>query len=147
MVPNQPVVQSVQLLQAPPAESLNFHMKLSDARSHDSKFDKIAVKVNQPQKVKSTKNQEVLNLGKNDFYRSNHNLTYFKIKYKLKRISKMSKSRNLVGNSPLVLTPFTLKLPFWPLFMTRYTFSPSIGISRPLFILSGRAVSYTEHEI
>ena len=75
--PTQPVVQSVQLLQAPPAESLNFHMKLSDARSHDSKFDKIAVKVNQSQKVKSTKNQKVLNFGKNGFYRSKHNFTYF----------------------------------------------------------------------
>ena len=42
-------------------------MKLSNARSHDSKFDKIAVKVNQPQKVKSMKNQEVLNFGKTIF--------------------------------------------------------------------------------
>ena len=50
------LVQQVPLFQAPPAESLNFHMKLSTARSHDSKFDKLAVKVNHPQKVKSTKN-------------------------------------------------------------------------------------------
>ena len=77
VVPTQPVVQSVQFLQAPPAESLNFHMKLSDARSHDSKYDKIAVKVNHPQKVKSMKNQEVLDFGKNGFYRSKQNLMYF----------------------------------------------------------------------
>ena len=81
VVPTQPVVQSVQFLQAPPAESLNFHMKLSNARSHDSKCDKIAVKVNYPQNVKSMKNQEVLDFGKNGFYRSNHNSTYFEIAY------------------------------------------------------------------
>ena len=51
----------------PLAESLNFHMKLSNARSHDSKCDKIAVKVNYPQNVKSMKNQEVLDFGKNGF--------------------------------------------------------------------------------
>ena len=39
-------------------------MKLSNTRSHDSKFNKIAVKVNHPQKVKYAKNQEVLNFGK-----------------------------------------------------------------------------------
>ena len=99
--PTQPVVQSVQLLQAPPAESLNFHMKLSNTRSHDSKCDKIAVKVNYPQNVKSMKNQEVLDFGKNGFYRSKHNLMYFWIKYKTKRISQMSKSRKLVGKSPI----------------------------------------------
>ena len=82
MVPTQPVVQSVPLFQAPPAESLNFLMKLSNARSHDSKFDKLAVKVNYPQNVKSTKNQKILNIGINDFYCSNHNLTYFEIAYK-----------------------------------------------------------------
>ena len=43
-------------------------MKLSHARSHDSKFDEIAVKVNYPQKVKSMKNQEVLNFGKKRFF-------------------------------------------------------------------------------
>ena len=80
--PTQPVVQSVQLLQAPPAESLNFHMKLSNTRSHDSKFNKIAVKVNHPQKVNSTKNQEVINFRKNGIYRSKHYFTYFQIKYK-----------------------------------------------------------------
>ena len=48
----------------PLAVSLNFHMKLSNARSHDSKINKIAVKVNHPQKVKSTKNKEVLYFGK-----------------------------------------------------------------------------------
>ena len=32
-------------------KSLNFHMKLSNARWYDSKFDKIAVKVNHAQKV------------------------------------------------------------------------------------------------
>ena len=61
----------------PLAVSLNFHMKLSNARSHDSKINKIAVKVNHPQKVNSTKNLKIRNSGKIDFYRSNHNLTYF----------------------------------------------------------------------
>ena len=70
-------VESVKLFHPPPAESLNFHMKLSNARSYDSKFDKIAVKVNHAQKVKSTKNQEKLNFEKNGFYRSKHILTYF----------------------------------------------------------------------
>ena len=48
----------------PLAVSLNFHMKLSNARSHDSKINKIAVKVNHPQKVNSTKNKEVTYFGK-----------------------------------------------------------------------------------
>ena len=61
----------------PPAESLNFRMKLSNAQSNDSEFDKFAVKVNRVQKVKSTKNQERLNFGINGFYRSKHNSTYF----------------------------------------------------------------------
>jgi len=67
VVPTQPLVQSVQLLQAPPAEILNFHMKLSNSRSQDSKFDKIAVKVSHPQKVRSTKNQKYLTLEKTVF--------------------------------------------------------------------------------
>ena len=57
----------IQVFQPPSAESMNFHMKLSNARSHDSKFDKIAVRVNYPRKVKSIKNQEVLNFGKSVF--------------------------------------------------------------------------------
>ena len=61
----------------PLAVSLNFHMKLSNTRSHDSKINKIAVKVNYPQNVKSMKNQEVLDFGKNGFYRSKQNLMYF----------------------------------------------------------------------
>merc|ERR1711917_4679 len=91
----------VPLFYPPPAESLNFHMKVSNARSQDSKYEKIAVKVNHPQKVKSAENKKILNFGKNDFYRSNHNLTYFKITYKSKSSSKMSKSRKLLGNSPI----------------------------------------------
>ena len=42
--------------------SHHFHMKLSNARSHDSKINKIAE--SNPQKVKSTKNKEVLYFGK-----------------------------------------------------------------------------------
>ena len=56
-------------------------MKVSNARSHDSKLDRIAVKVNHPKKVKSTKGQKILNFGKNDFYRSNSNLSYFEIAF------------------------------------------------------------------
>ena len=58
------------------AESLNLHMKVPNARSYDSKCDKIAVKVNHPEKVKSTKNQEILNFGKKCCDRFNHNKTY-----------------------------------------------------------------------
>ena len=58
-------------------------MKLSNARSHDSKFDKIAVKVNQPKQVKSTKNQKILNFEKNNFYRPNQNSTFFGKRAKL----------------------------------------------------------------
>ena len=43
--------------------------------------DKIAAKVNHSKKVKPTKNQKLLNVGKNNFYRSNLNLTYFEIAY------------------------------------------------------------------
>ena len=43
---SNPWAKWIQLFPPPPAESPNFHIKVSNARSHDSKFDKNAVKVN-----------------------------------------------------------------------------------------------------
>ena len=94
--------KSVQLLNPPPAEGLNFHLKQSKIQSHDYKFKIIAVKVIHLWKVKSTKFSKNLNLWKNGVYCCNQNYTWFQIKHKLQGNSKMSKLRKLVGKSPLV---------------------------------------------
>ena len=64
-------------------------------------FDKIAVKVNYLGKLKSTKNSKILNLLKNGFYHSNKSSADLQSNYKSKKNSKMSKSRKLVGHSPM----------------------------------------------
>ena len=92
--------KSVQLLNPPPAEGLNFHIKQSTIRSHDYTFKIIAVKVNDLWKVKSSKFSKNLHLRKNWVYCCNQNSTRFQNKQKLQGNSKMSKLRKLDGKSP-----------------------------------------------
>ena len=63
---------------------------------------KIAAKVKHLWKVKLMKNQKMLNLCKNGFYHWNQGSMDFQIKCRSNKISKMSKFKKLVGNSPLL---------------------------------------------
>ena len=62
---------------------------------------KIAAKLKHLWKVKLMKNQKNLNLCKNGFYHWNQGSMVFQIKCRSNKISKMSKFKKLVGNSPL----------------------------------------------
>ena len=89
---------------------------------------KIAAKVKHLWKVKLMKNQKMLNLCKNRFYHWNQGSMDFQIKCRSNKISKMSKFKKLVGNSPIFCEtyhniyysykhselPIIIKLTFFP---------------------------------
>ena len=91
------------------------YFKLSQTRSHDSKFEIISVNVNHLEKVKSIKHPEILNPEKMFLPIWNQQSTDFQNNLKSKRNSKMSKWRNLVGKSPFSISHWpwsTLKVNF-----------------------------------
>ena len=54
---------------------MDIHISVANDQSHDSKFDKIAAKVNHHQKVKSAKSRKIFDFGKKCFFLTNQKLT------------------------------------------------------------------------
>ena len=95
---------------------------------------KIAAKVKHLWKVKLMKNQKMLNLCKNGFYHWNQGSMDFQIKCRSNKISKMSKFKKLVGNSPFVpVVSGPTSYRYIPNFRPRLAEGPNIYLQKRFF--------------